>query len=82
MIDPQEFELRPADAEFILEHNAMYSRNRMKPEDYGKFCSDLEKAGLHRAMVRHYGHVRYLWRKVKPYLRKAKHLMKKLLLRR
>ena len=81
-IDPEEFALRPADVEFVLEHNPMYSRTRTKPEDYAKFCTDLESAGLHRAMVRHYGYVRYIWRKVKPYLRKAKHLLKKILLRR
>ena len=81
-VDPQEFVLRTEDVYFALSYNPMYSRTRTKPEDYGKFCADLESLGLHRAMVRHYGHVRYLWRKVKPYLRKAKRLLKKILLRR
>ena len=56
-IDPQEFTVRTADAEFVIEHNPMYYKSREKPQDYKKFCDDLSSAGLHRAIVNHNGGV-------------------------
>ena len=70
-IDPKEFALRPADANFAAEHNVMFYTSRNKPKDYRKFCDDLVSYGLHKAVVNHYGGtVKYFAFRVKKLLRK------------
>ena len=55
MIDTKNFALMPADIDFILDNNSMYYLTRNKPADYEKFCGDLMRAGLHKALINHDG---------------------------
>jgi len=58
-IDPEEFALSPADIRTAIESNTMYCASRKKPDDYSRFCEDLRTVGLHRAIVNHFGKLRY-----------------------
>ena len=69
-IDPQEFTVEPADVNFALEHNPMYSESRKKPQDYRKFCDDLKIYGLHKAIVNHFGFADYYLRPIKAHVKK------------
>ena len=64
-IDTKEFSVREADAEFIISHNSMYYRRRERIADYDKFCEDLKSVGLHKAIVNHYGVMKYYFQPVK-----------------
>lgn len=86
-IDPQEFALRPADANFAAEHNVMYYESRKMPEDYRKFCDDLMSAGLHRAVMNHIGFAEYYLRSIKEHVKKyipapIRQILKKILRRK
>ena len=64
-IDTKEFSVREADAEFAISHNGMYYRCRKRIADYDKFCEDLKSAGLHKAIMNHYGFMKYYLAPVK-----------------
>ena len=59
MIPRTEFTLREEDVSFAVEHNRMYYEPRKKPEGYAKFRRELEALGLHRAVVNHYGRLKF-----------------------
>ena len=69
-IDTNEFALQEVDAEFVIEHNRMYYRRRSKVSDYDKFCDDLQSVGLHKALVNHYGFMKYYFGSLKAHLKK------------
>ena len=71
-IDTEEFSLREEDADFVINHNTMYFKRREKISDYDKFCENLKSVGLHRAIINHYGLVKY-------YLAPMKRCIKRLL---
>lgn len=71
---------------FAVKHNPMYYESRKRPEDYGKFCDDLVSAGLHRAVMNHFGRMNYYKMKVKSCIKEhipapAKRLIKAILRR-
>ena len=70
-IDTKQFSIREVDAEFVIEHNPMYFKRREKVSDYDKFCEDLKTVGLHKAIVNHYGFMRYYLAPVKWYVKKC-----------
>lgn len=74
------------DVSFAVKHNPMYYESRKRPEDYGKFCDDLVSAGLHRAVMNHFGRMNYYKMKVKSCIKEhipapAKRLIKAILRR-
>ncbi|MBQ9628574.1 MAG: Coenzyme F420 hydrogenase/dehydrogenase, beta subunit C-terminal domain, partial [Synergistaceae bacterium] len=64
-INAQEFSIHKTDAEFAVSHNGMYHKRREKLADYDKFCEDLKSIGLHKAIVNHYGFMKYYFGSVK-----------------
>ena len=54
-INKDEFALMPADVSYIIQSNPMYYKPRGKPLDYEKFCGDLKRYGLHKALIIHDG---------------------------
>ncbi len=75
MIDINSFALMPADLNFIIEHNKMYYLTRNKPLNYNKFCEDLKRGGLHKALINHEGG--YLLYYAKKFIRFVKFCVKK-----
>lgn len=69
-IDTKEFSIQEVDAEFVINHNKMYFRRREKKAGYDKFCEDLKDAGLHKAIMNHYGLVKYYLVPVKNYVKR------------
>lgn len=69
-IDTKEFSVREADADFAISHNGMYFRTREKIADYDKFCEDLKSVGLHKAIVNHYGFMKYYLDPVKEHVKR------------
>lgn len=53
-IDTNQFLLREADVEFVINNNRMFFRGRENVSGYESFCEDLKHVGLHRAIVNHY----------------------------
>ena len=85
-IDVKEFSLQPADVDFAMKHNHMYFETRKKPGDYEKFFADLKSVGLHKAVLKHYGVLKYYFSPVKKYVAiilpvPVKEFIKKFLLR-
>ena len=71
-VNEDDFALMPADVSYIIQHNPMYYKTREKAADYGKFCSDLKRYGLHRALIiRDGGYLRIYARKVKSLIRRV-----------
>lgn len=67
-IDTDKFSLREENSEFAISHNSMYFMRREKIADYDKFCEDLKSVGLHKAIVNHYGFMRYYFAPLKAYI--------------
>lgn len=81
-IDPEEFALSPADVDFVIGNNSMYYASRKKPEDYARFIDDLKTAGLHRAIMNHFGLLRYYTRGIRKMIpRPVKRVIKAILRR-
>ena len=83
-IDTKQFSIREADAEFAISHNRMYFMRREKLADYDKFCEDLKSAGLHKAIVNHYGFMKYYFGPMKEHVKRfipapVKKILKKIL---
>ena len=77
MIDINDFALIPADINFIIEHNKMYYLTRNKPLNYNKFCDDLKRVGLHKALINHEGG--YFVYYAKKFIRFVKFCVKKII---
>lgn len=69
-IGKNEFMLQPADISFALSHNRLYFKCPAISKDYEKFFDDLKTVGLHKAVMNHYGRIKYLLRPVKNFLKK------------
>ena len=86
MLPRKEFTLREEDVSFAVRNNPMYYDPRPKPESYGKFRRELETLGLHRAVVNHYGRLKFCALVLKERVKSAvpapvKRVLKKLLRR-
>ena len=81
-IDSEEFAVFPADMRAAFERNTMYYTSRKKPDDYSRFCEDLRTEGLHRAIVNHFGLLRYYTRGIRKMIpRPVKRVIKAILRR-
>ena len=81
-IDAEEFSLSPADVNFALKCNKSYCESRKKPYDYARFIEDLKTVGLHRAIVKHYGFLRYSTIGIRKFIPRPVKRVIKVLLRR
>ena len=59
-INTEEFSLQKTDAGFAVNNNQMYFSCKKKPKNHEKFFEDLKFLGLHRAVLKNYGYMRYI----------------------
>lgn len=84
IIDASSFKVSPTDVDFVLKHNMRYvTPNQMKP-GWEEFDQNLKNRGLHYAVLKDLGFVRYYGLKIKTTIRKmipgfAKRIIKKIL---
>ena len=78
LIDTDDFELAPADPEFIIKNNGAYFTTRKKPRTYDSFVKNLNEFGLHKA-VSHDKIITFPKRAVLFALRLPKRIVKKAL---
>ena len=68
-IDSLEFSVFQADIERILENNSMYYKPREKYNNRDVFKSNIDRFGLHKAVIKEIGLLKYYYRKIRAYIR-------------